>query len=453
MPPFVFLALLFLVVTASASTLITDFHALIELKNGFESPSPVLSTWNSSNPTSVCSWVGIKCLKGRVVSLDLTDMNLYGSVSPVSSVFLSLDKLTELSLAGNNFTGEIKIENLSSLRSLNISNNAFDGGLDWNYSSLENLEPGETEVLGFGRKLFHGENPGKLWESASLEYLSLAGNDLQGKIPGELGNLTNLREIYLGYYNVFEGGIPKEFGKLVNLVHMDISKCELDGPIPRELGNLNSLDTLFLHTNLLSGSIPKELGNLTGLVNLDLSINALTGEVPNELVSLQQLRLVNLFMNRLHGSIPDFFADFPRLETLQLWMNNFTGTIPENLGANRNLQALDLSTNKLTGTIPPNLCASNQLRILILLKISCSARFLRAWGNASASLEQFIRKRNSASVPAKLSELNLSNNFLSGSLRFRYRISPPPEPPARRKPILRSDSAFHRTTPSAKARP
>lgn len=471
MPPFVFLALLFLVVTASASTLITDFHALIELKNGFESPSPVLNTWNSSNPTSVCSWVGIKCLKGRVVSLDLTDMNLYGSVSPVSSVFLSLDKVTDLSLAGNNFTGEIKIENLSSLRSLNISNNAFDGGLDWNYSSLENLEVFDAynnnftdslplgissleklRYLDLGGNYFLGKIPESYGNLLSLEYLSLAGNDLQGKIPGELGNLTNLREIYLGYYNVFEGGIPKEFGKLVNLVHMDISKCELDGPIPRELGNLNSLDTMFLHTNLLSGSIPKELGNLTGLVNLDLSINALTGEVPNELVSLQQLRLVNLFMNRLHGSIPDFFAAFPRLETLQLWMNNFTGTIPENLGGNGNLQTLDLSTNKLTGTIPPNLCASNQLRILILLKNFLFGSIPEGLGKCFSLVrvrlgQNFLNgsipdgfiylpqlnllelqdnylsgnlseNGNSASVPAKLSELNLSNNFLSGSLPF-----------------------------------
>lgn len=211
MPPFLFVTLLFLVTTSSASTLITDFHALIALKNGFEIASPDLNTWNSSNPTSVCSWVGIKCLKGRVVSLDLTDMNLYGSVS---SVFLTLDKLTDLSLAGNNFTGEIRIGNLSSLRSLNISNNAFDGRLDWNYTSLENLEVLDaynnnfTDLLPLGisslKKLryldlggnyFYGKIPESYGNLVSLEYLSLAGNDLQGKIPGELGNLTNLKEI------------------------------------------------------------------------------------------------------------------------------------------------------------------------------------------------------------------------------------------------------------------
>ncbi|PSS02903.1 Leucine-rich repeat receptor-like serine/threonine-protein kinase [Actinidia chinensis var. chinensis] len=468
MTTFFVLTLFFLFGSSASTSLISDFHALITVKQGFEFPEPGLSTWNSSNPTSVCSWVGVKCFKGRVVSLDLSDMNLYGSVS---SVFLSLDKLTELSLAGNNFTGEIKIGNLSSLRSLNISNNQFYGGLDWDYSSLEDLEVFDAynnnfttslplgisslkklRHLDLGGNYFFGEIPGRYGNLIALEYLLLMGNDLEGKIPGELGNLTNLKHMELGYYNVFEGGIPREFGKLVNLVHLDLSKCELDGLIPRELGNLNSLETFYLHTNLLSGSIPKQLGNLTSLVNLDLSNNALTGEVPYELVSLKQLKLLNLFMNRLHGSIPEFVADFPNLETLQLWMNNFTGTIPKNLGQNGNLQDLDLSSNKLTGTIPQNLCASGHLRILILLKNFLFGSIPENLGKCSSLVRVRLGQNylngsipsgfiylpqlnlvelqdnylsgtlsenvNSTSKPNKLSELNLSNNLLSGSLPF-----------------------------------
>ncbi|KAA3460941.1 leucine-rich repeat receptor-like serine/threonine-protein kinase BAM3 [Gossypium australe] len=300
------------------------------LKKGFQFPEPLLSSWNSSNPSSVCSWAGIECAWGRVVSLDLTNMNMCGSVSPQIS---RLDRLTNLSLAGNNFTGSIEMANLSDLLFLNISNNQFNGHLDWNYASISNLEVLDAIIITsllYCHLGFYGTLVG-------LEYLSLAGNDLQGNIPGELGKLIKLREIYLGYYNVFEGSIPLELGNLL-------------------------LDTLYLHLNQLWGPIPKQLGNLTNLVNLDLSHNALTGEIPSELVNLKQLRLFNLFMNRLHGSIPDYVADLPNLETLGLWMNNFTGVIPENLGQNGKLQLLDLSSNKLTGTIPRDLCASNQLR-------------------------------------------------------------------------------------------
>ncbi|CAH2068710.1 unnamed protein product [Thlaspi arvense] len=416
----------------------SDFHALITLKRGFDFAEQVLVSWNSSNPSSVCSWVGVKCLRGRVVSLDLTDMSLHGSVSPV---FSGLDMLTDLSLAGNNFTGEIKVENLSSLRSLNV----FDA-----YNN--NFTAPLPIVPGFGGNYFHGKVPEIYGNLIGLEYLSLAGNDLQGRIPGELGNLTSLRKLELGYYNVFEGGIPRELSKLINLVHLDLSMCVLDGSIPAELGDLKSLETLFLHTNLLSGSIPRQLGNLTSLVNLDLSNNAITGEVPIELGNLKELKLLNLFMNRLHGSMPGFVADLPKLETLQLWMNNFTGVIPGSLGRSGSLEVLDLSSNKLTGTIPSSLCDSRRLRILILLK-----NFL--FGSIPESLEtcfSLVRVRlgknylngsipsgfiylpelnlvelqdnylsgnlsengNSTSRPVKLGQLNLSNNLLSGFLPF-----------------------------------
>ncbi|CAN4108175.1 unnamed protein product [Withania somnifera] len=455
-------------ISSSSSFISTDFHALVSLKQGFDFSNPALSSWDTSNPSLVCSWMGIKCSQGRVVSINLSNMDLYGSVSRAIS---SLDKLVELSIDGNNFTGEIKIENMSSLLSLNISNNMFSGNLDWNYTSLANLEILDAynnnfssflpvgvvsleklKYLDLGGNYFYGRIPESYGNLIELEYLSLAGNDLHGRIPRAIGNLTNLKEIYLGYFNVFVGGIPKEFGKLENLVHMDISRCELDGPIPPELGNLKLLNTLFLHINLLSGPIPRELGNLTGLVNLDLSANALTGEIPFELINLQQLRLFNLFMNKLHGSIPEFIADYPELKVLGLWMNNFTGIIPEKLGQNEKLQELDLSSNKLTGTIPKDLCASMQLRILILLKNflfgpipedlgTCSSlvrvRLGQNYLNGSIP-KGFIympelnlvelqnnylsgtlsENDNSSSKPANLGQLNLSNNQLSGSLPF-----------------------------------
>ncbi|XP_022762212.1 leucine-rich repeat receptor-like serine/threonine-protein kinase BAM1 [Durio zibethinus] len=468
MVPIIVLTLFSLLSTSCSASLVTDFHVLVTLKNGFQFPEPFLSSWNSSNPSSVCSWAGIGCSQGRVVSLDLTDMNMYGSVSPQIS---RLDRLTNLYLAGNNFTGSIEIANLSDLRFLNISNNQFNGHLDWNYASISNLEVFDAydnnftavlpvgilglkklRYLDLGGNYFYGEIPPSYGTLVGLEYLSLAGNDLSGKIPGELGNLVNLREIYLGYYNVFEGGIPVEFGNLVNLVHMDLSTCELDGPIPQELGNLQLLDTLYLHINQLSGPIPKQLGNLTSLVNLDLSKNALTGEIPSEFVNLKQLRLLNLFMNRLHGSIPDYVADLPYLETLGLWMNNFTGMIPENLGRNGRLQGLDLSSNKLTGTIPRDLCASNQLRTLVLMKnflfgtipedlgrcySLTRVRLGQNYLNGSipnsfiylpelylAELQNnylsgtLAENSNTSSKPVKLGQLNLSNNLLSGPLPY-----------------------------------
>ncbi|KAE8670183.1 Leucine-rich repeat receptor-like serine/threonine-protein kinase BAM1 [Hibiscus syriacus] len=411
--------------SATATSLLTDFHVLVTLKKGFQFPEPLLSSWNSSYPSSVCSWAGIGCSEGRVVSLDLTDKNMGGSVSPRIS---RLNKLTNLSLAGNNFTGSIEMANLRDLLFLNISNNQLSGNLDCNYASIANLEVFDAynnftallpvgvvglkklRHLDLGGNYFYGEIPPSYGTLVGLEYLQLSGNDLQGKIPGELGNLRNLRELYLGYYNVFQGGIPIELGNLVNLVIMDLSCCELDGPIPQEMGNLHLLDTLYLHTNQLSGPIPKQL----------------------------------------HGSIPDYVADLPYMETLALWANNFTGVIPQNLGRNGKLKLLDLSSNKLTGTIPTDLCASNQLRILVLMKNFIFGNIPQQLGRcysltrvrlgqnylngsipngfiylpelslvelqSNYLLGTLAENDNSSSKPVKLGQLNLSNNHLSGPL-------------------------------------
>ncbi|KAM7250003.1 hypothetical protein ACFE04_021886 [Oxalis oulophora] len=439
----------------------------VRFKN-FEFPEPSLISWNnSSSPNSVCSsWTGVQCSGSRVVSLDLTDLNLCGALSSLQVSLL--DKLVNLSVAGNNFTGEFKITNLSELRFLNISNNQFSGDLEWKYENFANLEVFDVynnnftsllpvgitslkklKYLDLGGNYFHGEIPPSYGGLQGLEYFSVAGNDLQGRIPKELGNLSNLREIYLGYYNVYDGGIPVEFGNLVNLVHMDLSSCELDGSIPRELGNLKKLDTLYLHINRLTGSIPKELGSLTSLVYLDLSANGLTGEIPNEFSNLKNLVLFNLFMNRLHGSIPDFVADLSNLDTLALWMNNFTGEIPKKLGHNGKLKYIDLSSNKLTGTIPADLCLSNRLGTLILQKNflfgpipetlgTCSSLIRVRLGQnylngtlpngfiylpklnlvelQSNYLSGSLPVNNGSSKPVDLGELNLSNNLLSGPL-------------------------------------
>ncbi|KAJ4981478.1 hypothetical protein NE237_032315 [Protea cynaroides] len=421
---FVFLFCLHLFLTScySVSAHNLSLHGqasiLVSLKQSFD-VSTSLSSWNESNYKSLCSWTGIQCdtTNRLVVSLDISNSNLSGLLSPV---FTELRSLVNLSVDGNSLSGTFppEIHKLRSLRFLNISNNQFNGSLNWNFSSLKELEVldaydnnffgslplGIIELpklkhLDIGGNYFTGKIPLSYGIMEELNYLSLAGNNLGGFIPGELGNLTNLKQLYLGYYNDFQGGIPPEFGKLVNLVHLDLSSCGLDGLIPPELGNLIKLDTLFLQTNQLSGFIPPQLGNLSSLKSLDLSNNRLTGEIPVEFAELRELTLLHLFINKLHGEIPHFIAELPNLGVLKLWQNNFTGTIPPKLGQNGRLIELDLSSNKLTGLVPSSLCYGGKLKILILLN-----NFL--FGSLPDNLGQCVA----------LSRVRLGQNYLSGSI-------------------------------------
>jgi hypothetical protein len=70
---------------------------------------------------------------------------------------------------------------------------------------------------------------------------------------------------------------------------LDLSENNLQGRIPAEIGLLSStLAYLDLNSNSLIGQVPSEIGLLTKLTWLDLGRNSITG-VPSEIVSLAKL--------------------------------------------------------------------------------------------------------------------------------------------------------------------
>lgn len=255
-----------------------------------------------------------------------------------------------------------------------------------------------------------------------LEHLAVSGNGLTGIIPPEIGNLTKLKELYIGYFNSFSGGIPPEIGRLSQLVGLDAAYCGLSGEIPPEIGKLENLESLFIQRNDLTGSLPPELGQLKSLKSMDLSNNNFTGEIPATFGKLKNLTLLDAFRNNLRGLIPDSIGDLPELEVLQLWENTLTGNIPQQLGKNGKLQLLDVSTNKLTGNIPPFLCKGNKFHTLITLNNFLSGPIPESLAQCESLTR--IRVNNNylnGSIPEgifnldKLSQVDLQDNMLSGT--------------------------------------
>ena len=210
-----------------------------------------------------------------------------------------------------------------------------------------------------------GVIPVELGNLTNVKWLYLWGNELSGAIPVELGNFAGLQQMVLSE-NELSGTIPVELGNLTNLEWLLLDRNELTGPIPGGLGRLSNLERLSLYDNGLTGPVPDWLGNLTNLEWLLLDRNELTGPIPGGLGRLSNLEFLLLYDNGLTGPVPDWLGRLTKLEWLLLGRNELTGPIPGGLGRLSNLERLSLGENELSGPIPEELGDLSNLAVLSL---------------------------------------------------------------------------------------
>ncbi|TXG54029.1 hypothetical protein EZV62_019285 [Acer yangbiense] len=263
-------------------------------------------------------------------------------------------------------------------------------------------------------------------------------------LPQELGNLRNLNTFYAND-NSLNGHIPSSFGHLSNcLTRLDLSNNNINGTIPQELTQLTQLLYLNLSSNLLSGKIPFTIGGLFNLETLDLSNNNIGGLIPTELRNCSNLNTLALNNNIINGTIPSQLGDMPSLYYLNLSHNNLSGILPKSLNV---FTHLDVSYNNLSGEISTTICqvankfvtgnrdlhssSSCREREALLNTgwwnnntsdhckwdgISCnSAGFISEINLIDQGIEGDLSKFNFSSF-AKLETLDLASNHLSGTI-------------------------------------
>ena len=252
--------------------------------------------------------------------------------------------------------------------------------------------------------------------NGQVTILSLRDNQLSGPIPPELGGLTHLQGLSLED-NQLSGTIPPELGGLTRLQRLALSGNQLSGTVPPELGGLTRLQYLGIATNWLSGTIPPELGGLTRLQRLFLGGNQLSGSIPPELGGLTNLQVFGLGGNQLSGSIPPELGGLTNLYWLSFVANDLSGTIPPELGGLTNLLGLNLWGNQLSGTIPPELSGLTSLKGLDLRGNQLSG-IIPAELDELTNLEQLNLGFNpdlTGTIPPWLSQLPLSTLSLMGT--------------------------------------
>ncbi|KAI9072469.1 hypothetical protein K1719_045564 [Acacia pycnantha] len=169
----------------------------------------------------------------------------------------------------NSFSGSI-----FPLLCLPQSNGKNMSYLDLSYNHLSGILPDcwanwkQLSYLSLQGNKLTGKVPPSM-ASMNLEILDLHDNNLFGKFSLDLLNWTNLRCLFL-----------EELFGTSQMRTLNLSRNKLTGKIPIEIGDVTNLESFDLSYNRLSREIPSTISNLSFLVYLNLSYNNFIGQIP-----------------------------------------------------------------------------------------------------------------------------------------------------------------------------
>ncbi|KAL0800983.1 hypothetical protein Bca101_056159 [Brassica carinata] len=339
-----------------------------------------------------CLWSGVTCddKSGQVISLDLLETPLNGSLKTNSSLF-KLQFLHHLNLSSCNLHGEIpsSLENLSHLTNLDLSANYLVGAVP---TSIGNLK--ELRVMSLNNNSLSGNIPISFTYLTKLSHLIIRFNNFTSTLPSDMSGFHNLELLDVSY-NSFVGPFPKSLFSIPSLQSVDLGGNQFTGPVEFVNTSSSELQFLSLDHNRFNGPIPESISKFLNLRRLYLSHNNFTGSIPRSLSKLVNLKELHLSKNKLEGEVPGFLW---RLSTMMICHNSFNSF--ETPSQEKLVQVLDLSSNSFKGPLPRWIC---NLKGLSLLDLSNN--------HFNGSIPTCLKK----SIVSLL-DMSLRNNSFSGVL-------------------------------------
>ncbi len=157
----------------------------------------------------------------------------------------NLSNLSVLYLDKNELEGELPTElgNMSNLGAFTISENKLTGTIP---TSLGNLT--KLYSLSLHKNQLTGVIPDSFGNLINMTRLYLTENQLSGEIPDAMGNMVKMHTLLLGK-NQLTGAIPTSFNQMVNITYMDFEGNQLNGPISINVAQQSKLKTFLIWRN------------------------------------------------------------------------------------------------------------------------------------------------------------------------------------------------------------
>ena len=277
----------------------------------------------------ICQREGVECDNAHANEgvLELR-MNRFGLQGTVPSEIWELTHARQIAFTTNDVAVSFEgIEKALALHTLKLSS--------CHIRSLKGIGNASDKLseLHLADNQFSGTIPEDVFQLTQVQWIYLNNNHFSGTIPTDLSRLRSATKIEL-FDNNFEGPLPSELGLLTDLVELQVQLNELSGTIPRELLALQKLETLDISQQggqKFGGLLPAFDKN-PALTYIDASGNAFWGELPaNLLVQVDSSKeiSVNLASNRFEGAVPTEWSRFSALN-IELGGNMLTA-LPESL--------------------------------------------------------------------------------------------------------------------------
>ncbi|KAK8703687.1 hypothetical protein V6N13_047336 [Hibiscus sabdariffa] len=223
------------------------------------------------------------------------------------------------------------LNNLTNLKYLDLSSNNIES-----LSSQDELMLTSLKELDLSDNLFRNNTLSFLEGLPSLQFLSMSENRLQGSLDIKaLSNMTNLKELNLGWNKIESLQPLKDGGRKLKLTHLEELNLDdnlFNNSVFTSLNGCSNLKSLSISNNILKGSLEmKDLDAFSNLRELEMSGNQLNDIVVHkETKGLKKLEVVHLDGVFTNGSIPlqNLVEAFSSVKTISLQGNHLNTSMP-----------------------------------------------------------------------------------------------------------------------------